>query len=309
MDTDDGRGLEPGTRAEIEAIAQAAQVVDGQDPLDEATRLAIRHRDESELTAWLAPGAGFALLVDEDLSLVVAPDSRREGIGTTLLEHVLEVAGDEPLTAWSHGNHPAASTLAARTGFEPARELWVMRLGRDALAAAVRGGAPGGVPDGTQAVGTAYRIRAYRPEDADELLRVNAAAFASHPEQGAMDAENLAQRMAEPWYDPAGLLVAEGRDGGLAGFHWTKVHPSGEGEVYVVGVDPSAQGTGLGSALTRAGLAHLADVGCEEVILYVEGDNTAAITVYSRLGFTHDPGDTHVQYYRGADDPRGIPGT
>jgi len=34
------------------------------------------------------------------------------------------------------------------------------------------------------------------------------------------------------------------------------------------------------------------------VILYVEADNAPAIAVYERLGFTHAPEDTHVQYAR-----------
>ena len=47
-------------------------------------------------------------------------------------------------------------------------------------------------------------VRAFRPGDEAELLRVNAAAFAHHPEQGSMDAAELAERMAEPWFDPDG---------------------------------------------------------------------------------------------------------
>ena len=66
------------------------------------------------------------------------------------------------------------------------------------------------VPDGVT-------VRGYRPGDDQQLLRVNAAAFADHPEQGAMDAANLAERMAEPWFDPAGLIVAEDPDGSLLG--------------------------------------------------------------------------------------------
>jgi mycothiol synthase len=138
-------------------------------------------------------------------------------------------------------------------------------------------------------------IRGYRPEDAEEVLRVNATAFAHHPEQGAMDAANLADRMAEPWFDPAGLLVADAGDGLLA-FHWTKQHSDTLGEVYVVAVDPAAQGRGLGRAVTAAGLAHLASLGVREIVLYVESDNAAAIATYSRLGFTHT--QTHVQYAR-----------
>ena len=70
-----------------------------------------------------------------------------------------------------------------------------------------------------------------------------------------MTLSDLRARMAEDWFDPAGFLLAERPDGGgLLGFHWTKIHPrTGShpsiGEVYVVGVTPQAQGTGLGKAL------------------------------------------------------------
>lgn len=92
--------------------------------------------------------------------------------------------------------------------------------------------------------------------------------------------------MAEPWFDPKGFFLAE-RDGVLAGFHWTKIHADeGLGEVYVVGVAPNAQGSGLGKALTTTGLAHLAAQGLPTAMLYVDADNEAAVSVYERLGFT-----------------------
>ena len=82
--------------------------------------------------------------------------------------------------------------------------------------------------------------------------------------------------MAESWFDPAGLIVAE-RDGEIVAFHWTKVHDSGadegRGEVYVVGVSPAEQGSGLGRVVLDAGLAHLHGRGVPEVLLYVEADN------------------------------------
>ncbi|MBB0992206.1 GNAT family N-acetyltransferase, partial [Dietzia sp. SLG510A3-30A2] len=75
-----------------------------------------------------------------------------------------------------------------------------------------------------------------------------------------------------------------------AGFHWTKtVAEPGkpvEGEVYVVAVDPSDQGRGLGGLLTAVGVEHLEGrAGAESVVLYVEGDNLPAIRTYERLGF------------------------
>jgi mycothiol synthase len=181
--------------------------------------------------------------------------------------------------------------LATRFGFAPVRKLWVMS--RDA-----------GPVDVPSAEGV--RIRGYRESDATEVIRVNAAAFAHHPEQGSMDAADLAERMAEPWFDPAGLLVADtGRpEHGLLAFHWTKQHSPELGEVYVVAVDPAGQGRGLGRAITAAGLAHLSSLGVRRIILYVESDNAPAIATYSGLGFTHT--STHVQYARG--HVVGIPG-
>ncbi|WP_183096436.1 mycothiol synthase, partial [Nocardioides stalactiti] len=147
-------------------------------------------------------------------------------------------------------------------------------------------------------------IRDFGTADAAALLEVNAAAFAAHPEQGGLTAADLDERMAEPWFDPAGLLLAVDDDGSLLGFHWTKRHDEKHGEVYVLGVSPAAHGRGIGRVLTVAGLRHLASRGLEEVVLYVEADNTAALGLYSGLRFTHVPTDTHVQYRRGSHEPQ-----
>ncbi len=265
----------------VEAVRRECLAEDGTDPLDEAARMALAHRGAAAGALWVAGGDGFALLRDDNLDLAVRPEARGRGIGTTLARAALEVAGPH-VHAWSHVAHPAAAALAGTLGLVADRELWVME----------RAAGPVEVP-GVEGV----TIRGYRPADADEVLRVNAAAFAHHPEQGSMDAANLADRMAESWFDPAGLLVADAGDG-LLGFHWTKQHSDVLGEVYVVAVDPAAQGRGLGRALTAAGLAHLAGLGVREIILYVESDNAPAIATYSHLGFAHT--ETHVQYSRRA---------
>ena len=267
---------------DIDAIAAAAEQADGAAPLDEATWLTLRHHPD-RVTRWEREQA-FALLVGPELSLVVHPEARRHGLGGELLAEVLAAYVGE-LRAWSHGDHPGAAALARRHGFDRVRELWVMRR-------------PGTLPLAEVPARDGVTIRGFEPGDQAELIRVNAAAFAAHPEQGAMDAANLAERMAQEWFDPAGLLVAVDGDR-MLGFHWTKRHSPGLGEVYVVGIDPAAQGGGLGKALTLAGLHHLADGGAREVLLYVESDNAPAIAVYSGLGFGHAAHDTHVMYRRG----------
>ncbi|HEX3932311.1 MAG TPA: mycothiol synthase [Nocardioides sp.] len=268
----------PAARAVVLGVAEGAAEADGATPLDEAARIALGHDDLGGGTLWVAPDA-YAFRRGPDLDLAVAPAARRQGLGRALAEAALAEAPAD-VRAWSHADHPAAAALARAFGFDRVRELWVMA--REAGPVDVSG------VDGVT-------IRGYRDSDADEVLRVNAAAFAHHPEQGSMDAANLAERMAEPWFDPAGLLVADAGDGLLA-FHWTKQHDAEHGEVYVVAVDPAAQGRGLGRAVTAAGLAHLASLGVHRIILYVESDNAAALATYAGLGFAHT--STHVQYAR-----------
>jgi len=275
----------------VRQIADEAAATDGADPLDEAARIALA---DGAATV-IAEDDAFALLHAGDLSLVVRPAARGRGLGSALLARAgssydtglgtgLDTGLGTGLTAWSHGNHPAAARLAARHGWDRVRDLWVMRRPSSLPLPALE------VPDGVT-------VRSYRDSDAADVVAVNAAAFAHHPEQASMDLDNLARRMAEPWFDPAGLLVAE--DGsGLLGFHWTKQHDAALGEVYVVGVAPAAQGRGLGKVLTLAGLHHLAGLGVDEVLLYVESDNAPADAVYSRLGFGHADADTHEQYRR-----------
>ena len=295
-----------GLAAEVRAVLERAEKYDGVAALDEAALLALRHRGLAGSTMLVTgdPVAGFAWLRDDDLAVVVDPVARAAGRGHALVSAAVTHGLPEGTTAWSHGNHPGAAGLAATFGFERVRDLWVMRRSLGDLPP---------LPDPSTGPGRGFVVRTFRPgHDEEAFLAVNAEAFSHHPEQGGMTRADLDQRMAEPWFDPAGFFVAEavpdgdqsaatgraGAPGALVGFHWTKVH-HGEhpaGEVYVVGVSPRAQGSGLGRLLTLTGLHHLAEQGLREVLLYVESDNAPAVAVYSRLGFKHAAADTHVQY-------------
>jgi mycothiol synthase len=207
--------------------------------------------------------------------LVVHPGFRRRGLGTALVHALAETAGPRELRVWAHGDLPAAVALARSTGFERFRALWQMRR-------SLREGLP------QPTLPTGMTLRTFRVgEDEDPWLRLNARAFAKHPEQGRWTTRDLELREHEPWFDPDGFFIAE-RDGVMAGFHWTKVHQEsdgGLGEVYVVGVDPDAQGSGLGRTLTVTGLNYLRRRGLAEVMLYADEDNTTAIQMYRNLGF------------------------
>ncbi|NKY92689.1 mycothiol synthase [Gordonia sputi] len=215
---------------------------------------------------------------------VVDPALRRRGHGKALFDVAFDDAravsnpdGPTP-RAWAHGDLPGAQALAASMGLHKQREL--LQLRRDVAA------------DGSDlpplVVDPSIELRTYAgPADDAEILRVNNAAFAWHPEQGGWSSAQITERTSSEWFDPAGLFLAYDVDDPttLLGFHWTKQQDAGLGEVYIVGVDPAAQGRGLGRMLTLAGLHYFADRRIGTVMLYVEGDNTAALHTYERLGF------------------------
>lgn len=271
-------------RRQVRDLVEAATVADGVAPVGEQVLRALNHDRTRHLLAVdgdrvqgylnLAPATDDAPPMAE---LVVHPDARRRGIGTHLIRTALE-SGHEGTRFWAHGDLEPARATASALGLVAVRRLLQMRRPLADLP-------PVREVDGV-------RLATYSgPDDDPELLRVNNAAFAWHPEQGGWTATEIAERRAETWFDPAGLFLAfDDQSGALLGFHWTKVHSATLGEVYVVGVDPAAQGRGLGATLTLIGLHHLAEKltadGVEpDVMLYVEADNTAAVKTYERLGF------------------------
>ena len=299
--------LGPDRAAQVLALAAAAASADGVAPLSEDVLLQVRHGSRPLACDFVLAANGQPLLgyahLDEpddeaqggDMSgeLVVDPAHRRRGHGATLLAGVLAGASGHGVRLWAHGDLPGAAALAGKSGFSRIRALLQLRMSL-AAAPAIDPVFPAGVT-----------VRTFRP-GADEAawLAVNHRAFAHHPEQGSWTMDDVRLREAEPWFDPNGFFLAE-RDGRLAGFHWTKVHQPEAGagapigEVYVVGVDPGQQGGGLGKALTLAGLAHLRGLGLAEVMLYVDEDNTAAVKMYTALGF--ELWSTDVMYRRPGD--------
>jgi mycothiol synthase len=293
--------LDPAEVAEILALTHAAGDADGAYPLSEHVVLHLRHGGDSPATHLLARVdgrlVGYAHIDPTDLvegpsaELFVHPLHRRRGLGRALVMGAIAAAErHDPqgrLRLWAHGNHPSANALALSLGFVRSRALWQMRRSLYAPVDAPQ------LPEGVH-------LRAFRPGIDDEAwLALNARAFAHLPDQGGWTVADLQARLAESWFDPAGFLIAErASDGAMLGFHWTKVHggQTGDGlapghdhdpigEVYVLGVDPSAHGSGLGVALTLAGLRYLRGRDLDQVMLYVDETNESAIRLYQRLGF------------------------
>jgi mycothiol synthase len=311
------RKLDADETAAVALLAERVTERDGVRPLSEHVSLHLRHGGDDGVRHLLAYGdgrgdlphlAGYAHLDVTDpvagssAEVVVDPAWRRHGVGRLLVDTARAETPDGRLRLWAHGETPAASRLAASMGFAKVRELLQLRRSLSA-------------PMPTNALPAGITVRTFVPgADDGEWVALNALIFAEHPEQGGLTMDDLHRRLAEPWFDPSGFFLAE-RDGRLVGYHWTKVHGGHSithehddhgphthethghdpiGEVYVVGVHPDERGTGLGTSLIVIGLQHLRGLGLLEAMLYVDADNTQAITAYERLGFTH--WDSDVQY-------------
>lgn len=296
--------LDPDAASSVRDLLTRASVADGVAPVSEQAVLSLTARGSARHLLAERHGVivGYANLVEAHgdhpamAEVAVDPPARGHGTGADLVSAAL-AEGGPGTRVWAHGDRQPAKAVAARLGLRTARELW--RMSR-----------PLAMPELPELeVPEDLVLRTYAgPTDDAELLRVNNAAFAWHPEQGGWSEREIAARREESWFDPEGLFLvtaAADRDR-LLGFHWTKVHDEENppvGEVYVVGVDPAAQGRGLGRLLTIAGLRHLRARGLGTVLLYTEADNTSAVHTYTRLGF--EPAHIDVAYAAAAD----VPGT
>ena len=260
--------------AAVFRIADAARDADGADPFNEQARLDVAAgRREALLIvaeAALVGGVivGATIVGADEFDLVIAPDRRGESFGDTALTRLLpRFTG--PVSAWAHGDHPAARVLATRYGFDRVRTL----LQLEAPLAAQKAGSPwpGGNarlarpeqpepmhpdamhPDRTQPEPThprelaqptatdGIRIEAFRPEvDDAEWVALNARVFAAHPEQGGVTLGDLHDRMAEDWFDAADFLVARDGTGRMVGYNWLKIEGSADAAGRVDSEHPAA---------------------------------------------------------------------
>lgn len=264
-----------------ELIARAAQA-DGRPPVSDQTVIATA---QGKRTLTLVTEGQDLLAIgivgEGELDLVVDPDHRGRGVGREVLTSQLAQSPGE-VRAWSHGENPAADALLQHSGFTPVRSLYKMELDPALLPA----------PSDPQSVPLPDRftLRTFDParsSDSAAWVRVNAAAFADHPEQGRMTVADFESLQAESWFDAEDLLLLEGPDG-LSGSTWVKTVREGnrvETELYAIGVDPVLSGQGLGRSLLEATLSRMAQHQPGAVSLYVDGDNDRAVRMYEAAGF------------------------
>jgi mycothiol synthase len=260
---------------------------DGYEVLSEHKALRVTGSDNSRAVALVAMDriSGYAQAawhgpVDPDgeghwaVEVVVDPESRsEEAVAGCVLAVRRRLPEGDRVAVWSSVEYVAAGLEAA--GYSEVRRLLRMRRGLPAR--------------GTAEYPVGMALQSFVPgKDEDAWLALNNAAFAGHPENGALDHNDLQQRRALPWFDREGFLLAW--DGGrLVGSCWTKMHDDGTGEIYIIAVHPEARGRGLGRALLMSGMDYLhRKRKAASVLLFVEADNDEALSLYELAGFGVD---------------------
>jgi mycothiol synthase len=293
--------LDDPARAAVSTLLRRAGEAQAHPPLPEPQLLGFaRHggagapgqvvlaRDGDRLAgaAFLSPARDGSTVVH----VVVDPESNPgdDGEQADLADALVEraagiVPAGSPVHLWAMHAGPQDDARAAAHGFVPERDLLQLRVALPLAPAVV---------DATRPL----TVRAFVPGRDDEVwVDTNNRAFSGHPEQGAWTVEQLRERLAAPWVDLDGFLVADDPEGdGLIGSCWTKVHRDHEpvlGEIYVISVDPRHNGQGWGRSLTVAGLHWLAGLGIRVGMLYTDATNEAALALYHALGFTLDHTD------------------
>jgi mycothiol synthase len=289
------RLLQPVTPADLVSVTRLhdeAEAADGHASLGESVWRDLDSAPQAASAGVIATDAdrpvGYAHVYHSDnvspphwaVGVVVHPEYRSGDVELAVLDRATAyIAGEGGglVVLWIMQPDDRDDRAAERAGFRHQRDLVQQRV---SLPLAERPEWPPGI-----------EVRPFVPgRDDTAWVQVNNRAFADHPEQGGWTEDTLRRRMAEPWFDPKGFLLAFDADG-LAGFCWTKVHPPTTndlelGEIFVIGVDPSRKGRGLGKPLVVAGLASLADRGVRVGMLFVDAANEKAVGLYASLGFT-----------------------
>jgi ribosomal protein S18 acetylase RimI-like enzyme len=154
----------------------------------------------------------------------------------------------------------------------------------------------------------ALEIRRVRPAEHARVGELTVAAYGALPVDHLWDGYDDEIRAVSERVETADVLVAV-LDGVVVGAvtyvsdpssPWLEWSEPGEAQIRLLGVDPAAQGHGVGAALVGACVARARDQGLT-LILHTTNHMPAAQRLYSRLGFTRRP-DRDVSDYEAEHD-------
>ncbi len=222
--------------AAVESIARAASAADGLEPLDEGAWRRLRHHAD-ELTVAVEPGSrvlggGRRPAAPGGGARGARPGRRANGCSRPR-SPITATPGRRGRTATTPPRRPSR----AATGSSATRELWVMRRSLSDQ-------------DGEPAV-AAYDVRSFQPRRRGRAAAGQRGGVRAPPRAGL---DGRWRSWPSGWPSrgstPPGCSSRIEGDR-MHGFHWTKRHSATLGEVYVVAIDPDAQGRGVGQRARR----------------------------------------------------------
>jgi mycothiol synthase len=219
--------------------------------------------------ARLMPVPGLSSV--RDFEVFVAPERRRQGVGSLLWQHTLQELAAEPqvcrVSAVVRARRTPLAHFLTHHGFYLEHVEWEMSRPLS-----------GELPEPSWPAG--YRLATYRRAAAiRHFIAIYDASFSQAPWYQPFSRDEVEETLQSP----ADLLFASiaGKPVAVA---WLRV-AGRSGRIEPIGVVPAHQGKGVGRALLEAALIALRQRGATSVRLGVWKRNRTAIQLYRKLGF------------------------
>ena len=209
------------------------------------------------------------------LNCLIHPEHRRQGLASTLLVPSLRRAkelGAEVAQVCIRRNNSAAQNALLRLGFSPVRHFLQMRVDITEL-------------DERETNQAALRCRYLQSGEEELLTEIQNISFAGSWGYHPNTVEEITFRLGLSQCSHHDVVLAND-DSRISGYCWTSLTSKGEGQIYMIGVNPDFQGQGVGRRLLLAGLSRLRSQGCPVAELTVDSQNKAACDLYQSTGFT-----------------------
>lgn len=229
------------------------------------------------------------------VDVVVRSDQRRAGVGSALLEDVVDAArriGVAALLAEADSRRPGNVAFAEHRGFVAFQRFVTMRRSLTDDRELPTVAAPG------------YRLFAYADTDRGprarrelyELNRRLSPLIPGNGEQFPTEAAFAREILAANWFRPEGQLIAArgGQWVGLLGLGFDPVSRRASHEF--TAVDPGHRGRAVATALKARALRVAMSWGAREVVTGNDASNRAIIAVNRRLGYSTEPGVVRLRW-------------
>ncbi|MFC1912935.1 GNAT family N-acetyltransferase [Chloroflexota bacterium] len=213
------------------------------------------------------------------LSCWVHPEHRRQGIATKLLDYALNRAqelGTEVAQIEIPQDNTLARSILTRLSFRLVRRFFHLRL---SMAKVCR-------QDMEQAALGCHQLQ--RGEE-DKLTQIQNRSFAGVWGYNPNTVAAITYRTS--LCNPQDIVLTCNGDK-VTGYCWTEITDDEEtasgarkGRIFMLGVDPTYRGKGVGKKALLAGLAHLQDKGLTVAELTVDSKNKVACALYRMVGF------------------------